>query len=64
MMQLLSLQSSKKPEPIVSYLTWLCESVIDIEQEHRVLDWALAEWGVNRSCGGHLGVCADVGTVM
>jgi hypothetical protein len=36
------------------YLTGLGERVVDIEQQHRVLDWALVERGVDRCGGGHV----------
>jgi hypothetical protein len=42
----------------MTYLTRFCKSVIDVKQQHCVLDWALVERGVNRSGGGHLYVCA------
>jgi hypothetical protein len=46
----------------ITYLARLCKCVIDIEQKHRVLDWALVERRVNRSCGGHLEICANLGS--
>lgn len=50
----------KRPkEPAMAYLTRFCKSVIDIKQQHRVLDRALVERGVNRSGGGHLYVYAE-----
>jgi hypothetical protein len=42
----------------MAYLTRFCKSVIDIKQQHRVLDRALVERRVNRSGGSHLDVCA------
>ena len=50
----------KRPkEPAMAYLTRFCKSVIDIKQQHRVLDRALVERGVERSGGGHLYVYAE-----
>ena len=43
----------------MAYLTRFCKSVIDVKQQHRVLDRALVERGVNRSGGGHLYVCDE-----
>jgi hypothetical protein len=40
------------------YLAGLCERVVDIEQQHRVLDWTLVERGVDRCGGGHVEVGA------
>lgn len=37
-----------------SYLARLCECVVDIEQDHCVLDRTLVKRGVNRSSGRHL----------
>jgi hypothetical protein len=48
----------RSKEVAMAYLTRFCKSVIDIKQQHRVLDRALVERRVNRSGGSHLDVCA------
>jgi len=41
------------PTERITYLTRLGERVVDIEEDHSVLDWALVKRWVYRYCGGH-----------